>query len=86
MSHRQHEPVPVWPDGIVRIEPHDPLPETVGDGSHGHRGSRVAGVGLLYGIHRKGADRIDAGLVELGVRHRHHGPLCRGVILKNCRQ
>ncbi len=77
MSHRQHESISIRPNRIRRIEPEDSLPETVGDRSHGHRGARMTGVGLLHGIHRKRTDRIDAGLVELGVCH--YGPLILAV-------
>lgn len=44
----------------------------------------MAGIGLLHGVHRKGADCVDTGLVELCVRH--HGPLCGGVFLARCRR
>ena len=80
MSHRQDEPVTVRPNGIAGIELHDSLPETVGDWGHGHRRTRMTRIGLLYGIHGQGADRIDTGLIKLCVGH--HGPLCRGVSLE----
>ena len=84
MTHREYEPIAIRPNRIVRIESEDSLPQAVGDRGHGHRRSRVAGVGLLDGIHGKSADGIDAGLIKLCVRH--HGPLCRGVCLERYRQ
>src|SRR5262245_15309357 len=66
MPHREHEAVTVSPDRVVRIEAQLPLPERIDDGRQGHWRPRVAGVGLLNGVHRERADRVDAELVQFG--------------------
>ena len=69
MPYGQDEPIAVRPDGIVGIELEHALPEAVGYRRHRHRRSRMSGIRLLNGIHRKGADCVDTGLIELCVRH-----------------
>ena len=63
---REHEAVAVGPDRIRRVEAQEALPEDVGDRGHGHRRSRVAGVGLLNRVDRQGPDRVDAERVQVG--------------------
>ena len=64
MAHRQHEAVAVGPDGVLRVEAQEALPQGISHGSHGHGRARVAGVGLLHCVHRQGADGGDG--LELG--------------------
>src|SRR5205823_1378739 len=66
VADRQHEAIAIWPDGIARIEPEDFLPQSVDHRRQSHRRARMPRVGLLHGIHRQGADRIDAKAVERG--------------------
>src|SRR4029450_8819550 len=66
MPHREHEAVTVSPDRVVGIEAQLPLPERIDDGRQRHWRPRVAGVGLLHGVHRERADRVDAELVQFG--------------------
>ena len=37
VTDRQHEPVAVWPDRIIRIKPQEALPQAVGHGGQRHR-------------------------------------------------
>ena len=66
VAHRQHEAIAVGPDGVVRVEAEMPLPEGVGHRGHGHGGPRVAGVGLLDGVHGQRPDGVDAELIDVG--------------------
>ena len=61
---REHEPIAVRPDRVLRVEAQEALPQAVDDWRHRHRRARVAGIGLLDGVHRQGPDRVDAELVE----------------------
>ncbi len=61
---RQHEAVAIGPDRILRIEAQEMLPQRVDHRRQGHRRPGVAGERLLHGIHRQGADRVDAQLVH----------------------
>jgi hypothetical protein len=65
----EHEAVAVRPLGVGRVVAHDPRVERVGDRRECHRRAGVAGVGLLNGVHRERANRVDAQLVERGVGH-----------------
>ena len=65
----QHEAVAVGPDGITGVEAEDPLPELVGHRRDAHRGPRMAGLGLLDGVHAQAADGVDGQLVQLAGRH-----------------
>jgi hypothetical protein len=60
----EHEAVPVEPVGARRVVLQEAAPELVGHGRrpHGHAG--VAAVGLLDGVHRQEAQRVDAELVQ----------------------
>src|SRR5436309_10177978 len=66
---REHEPIAIGPDGILGIEPHHAVPERVDQRCERHRSAGVSGPGLLDRIDREGADRVDAQLIELRVRH-----------------
>jgi hypothetical protein len=66
---RQHEAVTVRPIRVRRGVPEEAGPEHIGHRCRAHRRTRVAGVGLLDGVHREGPDRVDRQLVDLG-RHR----------------
>ena len=66
---REHEAVAPEPFRILRIVAHEPRVEQVADGSHAHRQSAMAGVGLLDRVDRQHANRVDAGLVQVGPVH-----------------
>ena len=65
VSRREHEAVPVRPVGIGRIVSEHARVQEVGDRRHRHRQPGMAGVGLLDGVHRQTADRVDAETIEL---------------------
>ncbi len=65
VAHREHEAVAVRPDRVFGVEAKDFVPERVGDRRHRHRRAGVAGVGRLHGVHRQGADRVDAKFFEV---------------------
>ena len=67
---REHEPIAVWPDRILRIEAHHAVPDRVDSRRQRHRGPGVPRLGALDRIDRERADRVDRKLVELGVCHR----------------
>ena len=73
----QHETVAVGPFGVGRIVAQMAAPQHFGDLGHAHRRARVAGVGLLHGIHRQGADGAGDGIEdrELDVAGRLHAVL-----------
>ena len=52
-----HETIAVCPFRIGRIVAQVMVPQHLGDFRHAHRCAGVAGVGLLYGIHRQHANR-----------------------------
>ncbi len=58
MAVGQHEPVTVCPLRVGRTVLQMVAPEHFGDVRHAHRGTRVAAVGFLHGIHAEGADGI----------------------------
>jgi hypothetical protein len=62
---RKHKAIAIRPNRILRIETEDTIPKDVDERSKGHRGTGVSGMGLLNGINRERADRIDAQLIEL---------------------
>ena len=62
----EDEPVPVGPVGVARVVLEEPVPQHVGHGGGAHGRSRVAGVGLLDGIHRQHPHGVDAQLVQRG--------------------
>ena len=62
----EHEAVAVGPDGVVRIEPQEVLPQAVDHRGQGHRGAGMAGVGGLHGVHGEGADGVDDEEVGVG--------------------
>ncbi len=62
---REHEAVAVRPDRVGRVVAQVVLPELVGDGRQRHRRPGVAGVRLLDGVHREGADRVDCELIDV---------------------
>ena len=58
MAHRQYETIAVWPDGILRIEAQEVLPQCVRYRRHRHGGSRIPRIGRLDRIHGKSADGV----------------------------
>src|SRR6476620_3060316 len=55
----KYESVSVGPGGILRIESHHAVPESVDQRRECHRRARVTGIGGLHCVHRQGSDRID---------------------------
>jgi len=68
MAIRQHEAVAIWPDWIVGIEAQELLPDGVDQRRQRHRRARVPRFRLLHGVHRQGANRIDAKFVDRALR------------------
>ena len=66
----QHEAVAIWPDRIVGIEAKEALPQREDHRRKRHRRAGVTGIGLLHGIHRQGADGVDAKLIERALGRR----------------
>src|SRR5256886_13217655 len=64
---REHEPIAVWPDRILRIEAHHAVPDRVDSRRQRHRGPGVPRLGAFDRIDRERADRVDRELVVLGV-------------------
>ena len=60
----EHEAVAVRPDRIVRVETQKVLPQRIGHRRQRHRRAGMARIGLLHGVHRQGADGVDAKPVE----------------------
>src|SRR5215510_3921668 len=56
---REHEPIAVGPERVLRIEAHDAIPECVNQRRERHRRAGVPGLRLLYRIHREGANGVD---------------------------
>ena len=69
VAHREDEPIPVGPDGIVGIEAQELLPQTVDDRSHGHRGPGVPRLRRLHRVHRERADGVDGQAFEVARGH-----------------
>src|SRR6266852_4911252 len=56
---REYEPITVGPDGVLRIETHDAIPDRIHQRRERHRRARVPGLRLLYCIYREGANGVD---------------------------
>jgi hypothetical protein len=63
MAIGKHEAVSIGPGWIVGVKTQKALPQCVNDRSQGHWRPRMAGVGLLNGIHREGANGVYAELI-----------------------
>ena len=65
----EHEAVAVGPLGVGRVVAQVVVPQHLGDLGHAHGRARVAGVGLLHGVHGQGADRagqvVEHGGIEI---------------------
>jgi CobQ-like glutamine amidotransferase family enzyme len=61
------EAVAVGPLGVGRVVAQVAAPQHFGDFGHAHRGARVAGVGLLDGVHGQRTDRAGQGLKTGGL-------------------
>ena len=59
MPDREHEPIPVGPIGMRRVIAQHIVPQRIHHRRQRHRGSGVARIGLLHGIHGQRADGID---------------------------
>jgi len=69
MTIRQDESVAIWPNRVLRIELHDPVPDRVNQRRQRHGRAGMPGLGLLDGIDRKGADRVYGQLVQFLISH-----------------
>src|SRR4029453_7428963 len=56
---REHEPIAVGPDRVLRIEAQDAIPERVHERRECHRRAGVPGLRLLYRIYREGTNGVD---------------------------
>jgi len=79
VSGREHEAVAIEPLRMGRVVTEVTGPEHVGHGGGAHRQPGVPAVGLLHGIYRKEADRIDAQSIQLagGASRRCSGLHCQ---------
>ena len=66
MPHRQHKAVAVGPVGMFGVVTQEPAPQRIPHRRQAHGRTGVARVGLLHGVHRQGADRVDALGVDCG--------------------
>ena len=64
MAIGKHEAIAIGPDRIIGIEAQKILPERIDHRRQRHRRAGMAGIGLLDGIHRQGANCVDALLVD----------------------
>src|SRR5262245_15820383 len=69
MAVREHEPIAVGPDWVLRIEAHDPVPDRIDQWRERHGCTRVSGLGLLHRVYREGANSIDSQLNSFIVCH-----------------
>ena len=69
MTVRQNEAVAIWPDRVLRIEAHDPVPERVDQRRQRHRCAGMARIRLLDRVDGERADRVDRKLIEVFRRH-----------------
>ena len=70
MAIGKDEAIAVGPDRVIRIEAQKILPERVGHRRQRHRRAGMAGIGLLYGVHRQSANCVNALLVDRACRCR----------------
>ncbi len=75
----EHEAVAVGPVRARRAVPHRPQEQRVADRRGAEREARVARVGLLHGVDRERADRVDGKLVEIGTAVGHATPRLLGL-------
>lgn len=65
MAVRQNEAVAIWPDRILRVEAHDPVPERIDQRSQRHRRAGMARIRLLDRVDGECADRVDRQPIEV---------------------
>src|SRR5215813_6748275 len=66
---REHEPIAVGPEGVLRIEAQDAIPQRVHQRRERHRRAGVPGLRLLDRIDREGTNGVDGYLLHLLVCH-----------------
>jgi hypothetical protein len=66
---REHEPIAVGPDRVLRVEAHDAVPDRVDQRGERHRRAGVPRLGLLDRVNRKRADGIDTQLINFHACH-----------------
>ncbi len=62
----QHKAVAVMPLRVTRVVLEVTVPQHLGNVCHAHGGAGVAGLGLLYSVHRQHAHGIGHAAVEVG--------------------
>jgi hypothetical protein len=62
---REHEPVPVEPLRVDRVEPQEPGPQHLGGRGQRHGRARMAVAGLLDGVHGQDTDGVDRQPVQV---------------------
>jgi hypothetical protein len=72
MAVREDEAITIGPDGIIRIEAQDAIPDRIDQRSERHRRAGVSGFGLLHRVDRKCANGVDAKLIDFRVRQMAH--------------
>jgi len=70
MASREDESIAIRPKGPGGIIFQKILPKAIRHRSKPHGGAGMPGICLLDGVHRKGADRVDAKLIEMLLAHR----------------
>ena len=58
MAVREHEAVAVDPLRVARVVLEEIAPQDLGNVRHAHRGTGMAGIGALDGVHRERTDAI----------------------------
>ena len=76
---REDKTVPIRPQRLFGVVPHDARPEHVGQRRQGHGRAGVPGIGLLGGIHGQSADHVDAQLDEGWILHHRRDVRCRSL-------
>src|ERR1700722_6555195 len=59
MAIGKHKPVAVWPNRVLRVIAHSPVPNRIDERRERHGCARMGGLGNLNGIYRKRADCIN---------------------------
>src|ERR1700722_8945766 len=70
MTVGKHEAVAIRPSRVLWVKAQNAVPNGIDQRSQRHGRAGVAGLGRLYGIYRKGADRIDRLLNHFVILHK----------------
>src|SRR6202035_116546 len=66
----ENEAIAILPERIGGVIAKKTLPQRIDHGSQTHGSAGMAGVGLLHGVDRKRANRVDAELVNIWLAHK----------------